>query len=65
MKVNFQLQVALETCARAERAKCSDAQKIAADYDSKYKQLVDGHDVEGLTLQSCNDFLREFKAKYR
>ena len=59
------LQVALETCARVERAKASDAQKIAADYEKKYAEIGTGNAIEGLTLQTCNEFLREYRNKYR
>ena len=59
------LQVVLEACQRSERLKFSEAQKLAADYGAKYKLLLDGQEVEGLILQTCNELWREAKAKYR
>ena len=59
------LQVALETCAREERKKFSDTQKYAVELEAKYRILEAGNEVEGLTLQTCNELWREAKTKYR
>lgn len=58
----------MEACFREERDKFSQAQKYAADLEAKFRQLEAGgdeDDMDGLTLQSCNQLWREAKSKYR
>ena len=58
----------MEACAREERERFSQAQKCAAELEAKFKKLEAGEDedeIDGLTLQRCNQLWREAKAKYR
>ena len=45
--------------------KFQKAQKDALELGAKYQELVAGKEVDGFTLETCNDLLREAKSKYR
>ena len=53
------------TCVREEMKKFSEAQKLAVQLEAKYHQLEAGNEVDGLTLQTCNEEWRKAKATYR